>query len=335
VTLEVVDAADDESFARWFHVLQAAELFRERGAGRGWQPEEWRARAFDEFTPIHLLAWSVEDAYVAVSALHLTTVDTLHSVRCDLFVDPARRRHGYGRALLAATEEYARDQGRSELVAFATEGAYEVGEGANRLFAPVMGYEIGDDTRRFDISWPVPRAERSRLRQEWTSYASSYEILSWLRDTPEEYLEQRAGLSSAMPAKAPHLNLTSERERWTGERVRAAEATTKAMGRLLMVAVARERRSGEFVAFSELTISETATDTAYQWDTLVRPDHRGHRLGGLIKLANFDQLDATGLTPRRISTFNSLVNEPMMSVNRLLGAVVAGAAVLWRKDLTT
>jgi GNAT superfamily N-acetyltransferase len=335
MTLHVIDATDDSCFARWFEVLQAAELFRERGPGPGWQPDEWRARAFDEFTPVHMLAWSDGGDYAAVSALRLTTLDNLHSVRCDLYVHPTLRRRGYGRALLEATERYAQDHGRREIIVSAMEGSHEVGAGANRFFAPVMGYDVGDDTRRLDISWPVPRPLRERLRKEWSPFALDYEILTWLRDTPEDLLAERSRLCGAMASSVPYLNLDSEQEVWSVDRVRTWEATTRAMGRLLMVAVARDVRRGELVAFSELTISETSTDTAYQWDTLVRPDHRGRRLGGLIKLANFDQLETTGLTPRRISTFNSVVNRPMISVNRTLGGVVTGGAVLWRKELLT
>lgn len=115
--------------------------------------------------------------------------------------------------------------------------------------------------------------------------------------------------------------------------MRVHEATTEAMGRLLLITVARERISGRLVAFSELTVSAASPATAYQWDTLVIPEHRGHRLGGLVKLANFEQLDATGLDVRRITTLNSTINEPMIRVNVQLGAIIRGAAVLWRRDL--
>ena len=106
------------------------------------------------------------------------------------------------------------------------------------------------------------------------------------------------------------------------------------MGRELLVAAARHVPSDSLVAFSELTVSRESPDTAYQWDTLVLRSHRGHRLGGLMKLATMELLDHTGLAVRRISTFNSLLNTPMIRVNEELGARLAGANLLWRKTLS-
>ena len=137
-----------------------------------------------------------------------------------------------------------------------------------------------------------------------------------------------------MASSVPDLNLDSEQEVCSVERVRTWEATTRAMG-VCRWWRSRDVRRGELVAFSELAISEASTDTAYSWGTLVRPDHRGHRLGGLIKFAHFYQLETTGLALRRISTFNSVVNQPMTAVKRTLGGVVTGGAVIWRKEFLT
>jgi len=335
VTLLVVDPRDESQFRRWFGVLQRAELHRDQGRGTGWQFEEWRAIALDPFAPGDVLAWSVGGTMAAVSCLRMTTLDNLSSVRADLFVEPTLRRRGYGRALLEATEERAKKAGRREIVVYAMEGAHEVDAAPNRGFAPCMGYEVGDDSRRLDIVWPLPRATRHALRDEWQPYATDYDVVSWLRDTPDEFLGERARLAGTMLTAAPWANLEHEDEVWSPQRVRTHESTARDMGRLLMVSVARLRSSATLVAYSELTISELAPETAYQWDTLVSPEHRGHRLGGLIKLANFDLLEASGLSPRRISTFNSTVNEPMMRVNRALGGALGGAAVLWRKTLAS
>jgi GNAT superfamily N-acetyltransferase len=105
------------------------------------------------------------------------------------------------------------------------------------------------------------------------------------------------------------------------------------MGRELLVTVAQHRTTGEFGGYSELTVSRASPDNAYQWDTLVAPAHRGHRLGGLLKAANLRQLEKTGLAVRRISTWNASVNAPMIRVNEELGAYVSGGGAEWRKVL--
>lgn len=333
MALHLVETLNDDDFAQWFDVLQRAELYRDRGAGRGWQPAEWRARALDEVTPIHLLAWELNGSFVAVAGVHLTTRDNLHTARCDLFVDPDRRRRGYGRSLVEAAQRYARERGRSEITCFATEGAHEVGEGPNRGFAPATGFTLADDARRYDLAWSTSRARRDELSASWRPFALEYEVFSFRGRSPDELLEQRARLAQSMSVGVPWANFEPEQEVWDRERMRAHESTVEEMGRLLFVGVALERATRHLVAFSELTISISAPDTAYQWDTFVAANHRGHRLGGLVKLANLDRLDAEGLAVNRVTTFNSNTNVPMIAVNLALGATVQGGAVLWRRDL--
>jgi hypothetical protein len=44
-------------------------------------------------------------------------------------------------------------------------------------------------------------------------------------------------------------------------------------------------------------------------------------------------LEAGRYPTKKITTFNSMLNAPMIAVNEALGAHVAGAIVAWRKDL--
>jgi hypothetical protein len=80
-------------------------------------------------------------------------------------------------------------------------------------------------------------------------------------------------------------------------------------------------------------VSRDQPQTAYQWDTLVIRHHRGHRLGGLLKIATMRLLEEGRYPTEKITTFNSVLNAPMIAVNEALGARIAGAMVAWRKDL--
>ena len=61
------------------------------------------------------------------------------------------------------------------------------------------------------------------------------------------------------------------------------------------------------------------SERAYQWGTLVRPDHRGHRLGLAVKVANVRLLQETQPQITTVVTFNADVNAPMVAVNERLG----------------
>jgi len=327
----------DEDFASWFAVYQRSERARDDENSSGWHPDEIRARAMDDGGPdvTHLLAFGDPGAApVSVAKVEETRSDPTPWWRTELHVDPLLRGRGFGSAHLAELETYVRTRGRREIVVAVIEGANEVGRSPNRTFAPRHGYILGDESARRDLAWPYPPERRDELLARWRPLARDYEILTWTTATPERWLSDRARMSAVMPSEAPYADLEPLSEEWDADRVRRFEERVASMGRELLVAAARHVPSDSLVAFSELTVSRESPDTAYQWDTLVLRSHRGHRLGGLMKLATMELLDHTGLAVRRISTFNSLLNTPMIRVNEELGARLAGANLLWRKTLS-
>ena len=331
-----IDATNDAQFDAWFGVLQRSERAREGEPGQGWHPDEWRARSINETAPkvfrLYSYGPSVERP-VAVGALEVTRDDNLAFIEGNLFVDPFERRRGYGSALLGELETCARELGRPTLVVFVIEGSREIGSGPNRAFSAHHGYRIAEENLRRDLIWPRPDGELDRLWNEWSPFATEYEIISWNNETPEELLDTRAHLSAIMPAETPHVDIDVEAEHWDAARVRIHESTTNAMGRDLLVAAARHSATGELVGYSELTVSRDQPQTAYQWDTLVVRAHRGHRLGGLLKVATMRLLEAGQYPTKKITTMNSKLNTPMIAVNEALGAHIAGAMVAWRKEL--
>jgi GNAT superfamily N-acetyltransferase len=332
-----VDPRDDHQFMAWFNVLSRAEVLRDQGRSEGWRPSEWRARALDDEAPAyHQLFGYGDDPLrpVAVGALEVSREDNLLWIRGDLFVDPPERRQGFGSTLLEHLETTARELGRSSLLFWVVEDASERGRGANRFFAPRHGYDVVEESVQRDLTWPRPRAELESLWAQWRPLASDYEILSWRGPTPEEYLVGRAHLSAIMPMEVPPTDFGLEEERWDERRVRHHERRVDEMGRDLLVSVAQHRESAELVGFSELSVPRARPKTAYQWDTMVTRAHRGHRLGGLLKIATMRLLAQGNYDTRTIITFNSSRNAPMIAVNEALGTSVSGGIVNWRKVLS-
>jgi GNAT superfamily N-acetyltransferase/RimJ/RimL family protein N-acetyltransferase len=331
-----IDTNDDVLFDAWFAVLQCSERARDGAPGQGWHPDEWRARSIDESAPRVFRLYSYGPSLerpAAVGALEVTRDDNLAFIEGSLHVDPAQRRRGFGSALLGELEGCARELGRPTLLIFVIEGSREIGAGPNRGFAAHHGYRVAEENVRRDLPWPRPSGELDRLWDGWVRFAADYEIISWTNGTPEEFVDARAHLSAIMPAETPHVDIEVEAEHWDATRVRLHEATVNRMGRDLLVAAARHRETGELVGYSELTVSRDQPQTAYQWDTLVVRAHRGHRLGGLLKISTMRLLEDGDYRTQKITTFNSTLNEPMIAVNEALGARVAGAMVAWRKDL--
>ena len=80
---------------------------------------------------------------------------------------------------------------------------------------------------------------------------------------------------------------------WDARRIaRERRLELAARGVRKLAAVAQHVASGRLVAFTELLLSPDAPRQAWQLVTLVHPEHRGHRLGLAVKLANLEVLAA-------------------------------------------
>lgn len=62
---------------------------------------------------------------------------------------------------------------------------------------------------------------------------------------------------------------------------------------------------------------------------MVRREHRGHRLGLLLKIAMMELLPTTEPQLERIVTWNDQGNEHMISVNEAMGYTVFGPPNTW------
>ncbi len=93
-------------------------------------------------------------------------------------------------------------------------------------------------------------------------------------------------------------------------------------------------RNGRLVAFTDLHVLRERIGHARQGSTLVLREHRGHRLGALVKAAVLRELGATFPQTRRITTYNAEDNVPMVALNRALGFRPAGQLSLWSLRLS-
>jgi GNAT superfamily N-acetyltransferase len=130
-----------------------------------------------------------------------------------------------------------------------------------------------------------------------------------------------------MTTDAPNGDLPVEEGNWDGERIREYEASQIARGRTVLSAGAV--KDGRLVAYTDLQVPLAQPEQAHQAGTLVLREHRGHRLGALMKAAVLRELAATMPEVRRISTYNSESNRPMVTVNEALGFRPAGRLSSW------
>ena len=134
-----------------------------------------------------------------------------------------------------------------------------------------------------------------------------------------------------MSTDEPHGDDDHQEEVWDAERVRdndALRAVRAPVPRRGGAALA----SGRLVACTELLLAADSPEQAWQMLTVVHPEHRGHRLGLAVKLANLDALGGEAPAVRLIVTGNAAVNGPMIAVNDMMGFRVAGEGWFWQKQ---
>ena len=326
--VEPVDPRDHGAFADWFAVLEAAELFDRPGEHDSLLGEEHRTvldgAGPDPDTRYVLLATRQEGAFVGIARLALPQRDNRHMVELDLAVHPAARRRGLGRALLGEVEQRAREQGRTTVAGFSDEPPGTEGRSAGRLACLRLGYEVVQEEVRRDLDLPLDAERVADLERTCLPYARDYELRTWVDRCPDDLVDDRAELSRVMSTDVPLDRLDWHEEVWDAARVRRQESLAQDMDRTVVNAGAVHVPTGRLVAYTQQAFPRSRPERAFQWDTLVRSEHRGRRLGTLLKLASLAELGRLSPATRYVSTWNAQENTSMIAVNDALGARTNG-----------
>jgi GNAT superfamily N-acetyltransferase len=275
--------------------------------------------------------WQASDSpggeVVGCYLLMLPDRENLAMADCTLYVAPGARRSGRGRELLAHCAGQARLAGRSRLVAETRDGS------PGAAFAAALGATSGiSEVLRVLAVDAALAARLAALRTDAEQRADGYTLLSWLGETPPEYLEDSARLSAAM-VDAPR-DEGVEPELWDADRIRRAEQTLIEAGQRLYGVAAMHEQSGHLAAITLIGTDPGTPGWGFQALTAVLPDHRGHRLGLLVKVAMLEQLLAVRPDVSRIVTGNAGANQHMIAINEELGFEVGSVHRRWELDLS-
>jgi GNAT superfamily N-acetyltransferase len=267
---------------------------------------------------------------VGVAEIGLPMRENLHFGWAEIHVHPDHRRQGTGGALLDHFVAYTRERGRTELT-LDTHMTWDGGverDKAGQEFLEKRGFKLAltSINRRCAVDALDPETEQRLLDQARAAAGDDYEIISWLGRTPEELVETMARIDSTILAEVPLGDLNLEPETIDAELKNAKADRNEAIGVIPVQTVARHRASGEVVANTAVfALDDTAYTDAFQGITIVDKEHRGHRLGLLLKLVNLGLVRENFPRVRAIWTDNADVNAPMIDINVLLGYQIVDA----------
>ncbi|MGQ0623469.1 MAG: GNAT family N-acetyltransferase [Sporichthyaceae bacterium] len=190
----------------------------------------------------------------------------------------------------------------------------------SEAFARGRGAELGilSARRRLVIDDGV-RALAGELAAASRPYADGYEVHTVVGRTPERWIDGMAYLHGRMSTDAPLDDLEWEPESYDANRLREREARLEPWGLVQYTALAVHTASGDVAGFTTIGMSREVQDAGYQHNTIVDPDHRGHRLGTLLKVENLRNTLAHEPALARLFTWNAVSNGPMIAVNEAMG----------------
>ena len=341
-----LDGTDGADFAATVEVRNAAEVAAYGTDDVAFPPEEILAHWHDPHAPQRLWAVRVDGRIVARAILGWQ-LDEPEVSWVTIQVHPDSVGDGIGGALHDVVETEARAAGFGRMLTYAPspDGPGDripapTGFGsvpaANRevRFLLDRGWRLEQVERGSRFSLPADLADLERRRAAAADAAGpDYRVITWTGVTPPEWLEDQAALNTRMSTDAPTAGLEEPEDVWTAERVAEHDARMAEAPRVTLTAAAEHVPSGRLVAFSQLAVPRDVSRAVNQEDTLVLREHRGHRLGMLLKVANLAYLHEVAPGHPGVLTWNAEENRPMLDVNEAVGFTPIGYEGAWRKDL--
>lgn len=323
--------ASDSDFGAWSDVHRKSSV-ADDPTGPLWRDSELRV-VYDPHEHRDIKLWLAEDADVAVgaAALSLPMHDNLHLGEVEIYVRPESRRRGIGTALLNLLEQAADEYGRSSVLTYMS-SSIQTPDTPGSLFAERHGFTFRLTEIRRVQRPPFPIDEIAKAVDAAQPYAADYEIVTWRDRTPDDYIDEYARLEARLSTDAPLGDMEYEGEVWDESRIRNSEERSARMHRDAWNAVAMAP-DGSMAGMTRVVIPRDSDEHGYQDSTIVDPQHRGHRLGLLLKATNFDNFyrDRPGI--QAIWTWNAESNAHMIAVNETMGYRVEGWDKMYQRDV--
>ncbi|MEA3076353.1 MAG: hypothetical protein QOF60_1261 [Actinomycetota bacterium] len=252
-----------------------------------------------------------------------------HLALVRLYVLPAERRAGVGRALVRALVEALVAEGRTHVRGQVVEGS------DGDPFAAGLGATVGRTNRKSRMRLDL--VDRSML-EGWVrraeAEAAGYSLVGFDRSCPDEWIEEYLRVKETMNT-APRGELETEDWRHSVEETRASEAALAAAGLVRWSYLVRHDASATFAGFTEVVLNDDAPHHAWQGGTAVRPEHRNHGIGRWLKAAMALRLLDERPSTRTVDTENAYSNAAMLGINNAMGFEVIQTVNDWQVPVAT
>ena len=237
------------------------------------------------------------------------------------------RNRGLGAILVEPILEMFATDGRKRLATDIKEGA--VGE----IWVEKLGLKMAIREKRSRLA--LSEIDRVQMRS-WinraSERASDYEVCFYRTPMPEDVIEKYCELQFQMNT-APlddyeEDDLVITPGMWRDQEAKADVAMTD-----INTYIAVHKPTGEFVGSTSIETDRLSPEQAWQWETVVQPDHRNKGLGRWLKASMIEELATLDVPIERIDTYNAGSNAPMLGINIAMGFKPILVKNTWQGDL--
>jgi GNAT superfamily N-acetyltransferase len=251
---------------------------------------------------------------VGVLAVDLPTRDNLHLIWAQIWVHPDHRRRGHGSVIMNEVLRIAQEARRETIWV----GTAEDDQGAQQ-FVDKFGFKYAShDARRRQV---LAEVDKNKIQQLWAEAqvaATDYRLERLQPPTSDDILSELVEVTAAIN-DAPMGDLTYEDEKFDLQRLQDFETALIGRGDRGYRFIARHRATGEVGGHTMVLTNQLRPYVGLQADTAVARQHRGHRLGLLLKIEMIRWLADVEPQLKIIETWNNVDNKFMIDVNEALG----------------
>jgi GNAT superfamily N-acetyltransferase len=315
-----LDPFDDAQMRAFYDVTWRAEMEDGRPWNIHWTHDELAAslrESPDDHKMEGVQVLGDDGTVMAAGVIGYGLLDNTDKAWVYPMVDPPRRRHGHGTTLLEGLIARCHELGRSTVTMNASYAGPEDDDAVPVRFAAANGFHVANTEIFRRLRLPVDDAVLDEVDADSLAHREGYTIETYVDEIPDHLLESYCDLVNLLIVDAPTGEVDYEASATTPETTKQRFAQHRKVGRTVFYSLAV--KDGEAVAQSDLAVQAGDTHKALQWATFVHRDHRGHRLGAAVKVANLRALQRQRPDVVQVDTENAETNEHMVSINERLG----------------